>query len=326
MADVNGDRILDLLVGTGDGAANEVVAYSGAAANGAPPFSTELTRFAPFEAGFRGGVNVGGADVDGNGLVDNIVVGSGPGVDSLVKVFSSTLPAEKGKAPAVSSAFGPYPGSKSGVTVATGMVDAVSGRPTIVTAPGPGDASHVKTWRYDLYHPTANAGAGTGPHAGHDAGPTMTADFLAFDEGYSGGVALSTGWVGGAEGGAKSIITGMLGGDGTVRVWSSGSRLEGAPGVYLESPNHHAGNVEFVQTASFSPFAGAPSGSGVQVATTSTTSGADLLVSGAASGGSTEVRTYGLARATPTATTLTPTLLSALAPLAGTTSAALGGR
>ncbi|MFQ6331197.1 hypothetical protein ACLMAL_34380 [Nocardia sp. CWNU-33] len=107
----------------------------------------------------------------------------------------------------------------------------------------------------------------------------MTSDFLAFDENYRGGVTLSTGWVAGAEGGAKSIITGMIGGDGTVRVWSSGSRLDGEPAMYTESPNHHLGAVSFRETTSFAPFVG---GTGVQVATTRTTAGADLLVNGLA--------------------------------------------
>ena len=57
----------------------------------------------------------------------------------------------------------------------------------------------------------------------------MTSQFMAYDESYTGGVSLSTGWVAGAEGGAKSIVTGQLAGDGTVRVWSTGSRLDGQP-------------------------------------------------------------------------------------------------
>ena len=65
----------------------------------------------------------------------------------------------------------------------------------------------------------------------------MTSKFLAYDEGYTGGVSLSTGWVAGAEGGAKSIVTGQLGGGGTVRVWSNGSRLDGIPGhVHSRAP------------------------------------------------------------------------------------------
>ena len=59
----------------------EVVAYSGAEAPDGP-FTAELTRFAPFDAGFRGGVVVAGADIDGNALADNIIVGAGPGMES----------------------------------------------------------------------------------------------------------------------------------------------------------------------------------------------------------------------------------------------------
>ena len=57
-------------------------------------------------------MTVAGADIDGNALADNIIVGSGPGMESQVKVFSSTLPAEAGKAPDVFSTFTPYPGSQ----------------------------------------------------------------------------------------------------------------------------------------------------------------------------------------------------------------------
>ncbi|MEV0296164.1 multicopper oxidase domain-containing protein [Nocardia sp. NPDC050710] len=306
MADVNGDGVLDLVAGTGAGVSPQVAAYDGA---GSAPFSTELGRFAPFAADFRGGVDVAGADIDGNALADNIIVGSGPGIESQVKVFSSTLPTEPGTAPELFSSFTPYPGSTTGVTVATGMVDTASGRASIVTAPGPGAAPRVKSFHYDLYAPTAAAKSTTDTHGGHPHQPIMTSEFLAFDESYRGGVSLSTGWVAGAEGGAKSIITGMLGGDGAVRVWSSGSRLDGQPAIYTESPNHHSGSVSFREITSFVPFADGAGGTGVRVGTTSTTSGADLIVSGSAADG-TEIRKYRLGRADPQATTVIPTLSS----------------
>jgi hypothetical protein len=200
MADVNGDNILDLIVGTGAGVDSQVVVYDGNdSADGR--FTSELARFAPFDAGFRGGVNVAAADIDGNAMADNIIVGSGPGIDSQVKVFSSKLPSEKDKPPDVFSSFTPYPGSKSGVSIATGMVELGSGRESIVTAPGPGDAPQIKTFRIDLYTPTARAQAsGTvAEHATKPDEPTMTSNFLAYDENYTGGVSLSTGWVAGAR-------------------------------------------------------------------------------------------------------------------------------
>lgn len=324
MADVNGDMILDLIVGTGSGVDSQVVAYDGNdSAHGR--FTSELARFDPFDAGFRGGVNVAGADIDGNALADNIIVASGPGMDSQVKVFGSTLPGGNGKAPDVFSAFTPYPGSKSGVSLATGMVEYGSGRESIVTAPGRGDAAEVKVFRYDLYTPTARARAnGTaGEHGGKPNEPIMTANFMAYDRSYTGGVSLTTGWVAGVEGGAKSIVTGQLDGPGTVRAWSTGSRLNGFPAMYTAGPNHHDVDVKFAQIASFEPFVG---GSGVTVATTSTTSGADLLVSGT-DAGRVVVRKLALARPDPTATTVAPTVVGTLPALTGFAGPApLGGR
>jgi hypothetical protein len=323
MADVNGDGVLDLIVGTGEGAAPEVVVYSGAE-GGLGPFSDEIARFSPFNADFHGGVSVAGADIDGNGLSDNIIVGAGPGTDSQVKVFSSRLP-RPGTAPEVFSTFAPYPGSRSGVTLATGLVDAVSGRPSIVTAPGPGEAARIKTFRWDLYTPTERAKAKGAPDT-HPTDPATTSDFLVFDPGYAGGVSLAAGWVAGAEGGAQSIVASQLGGDGTVQVWSTGSRLDGQPAMYLHDPNHEMGNLEFGQIASFAPFSGAPAGAGVRVATTSTTIGADLLVSGPGPAGA-EVRKYTLRRPDPAAKTVAPTLVTTLPPLpGGPAQAPLGGR
>ena len=324
MADVNGDMILDLIVGTGPGTESQVVAYDGNDSSQGR-FTAELARFNPFDAGFTGGVNVAGADIDGNAMADNIIVGSGPGIESQVKVFASTLPAEEAKAPDVFSTFTPYAGSKSGVSLATGMVELGSGRESIVTAPGPGDAPQVKTFRFDLYTPTARAQA-SGTATAHGAKPNeprMTSNFLAYDEGYTGGVSLSTGWVAGAEGGAKSIVTGQLGDRGTVRVWSNGSRLDGFPAMYTESPDHHDAEIKYRQIASFEPFAG---GAGVTVATTSTTSGADLLVSRSGPGGA-EVQKLALARPDPAATTVAPRMIAALPPLPGVgVPAPLGGQ
>ena len=238
MADVNGDQILDLVVGTGAGVSPEVVVYSGAPGKGPFPFRTELARFAPLDPNFKGGVNVAAANIDGNPTADNIIVGTGPGTEGQVKVFSSKLP-EMGKAPEVFSSFKPYPGTQSGVTVATGLVSYEQGRPYIITAPGPGDPARVKVFRYDLFTPTPKALAGGAPKKEGPGDPVKVAEFLAYDEAYTKGISLTTGWVAGQEGGAQSIVTGQLADKGTVRTWSSGSRLDGAPVMYTHSPDMH---------------------------------------------------------------------------------------
>ena len=154
------------------------------------------------------------------------------------------------------SSFKPYPGSRSGVTLATGLVSYEQGRPSIVTAPGPGEPAKIRTFHYDLFTPTQRAQDNGAPKPQWPGAPTMSAEFLAYDQSYTGGVSLTTGWVAGQEGGAQSIITGQLAGDGTVAVWSSGSRLDGAPVFYTHSMAGHQGHVMFRQTASFKPFAG----------------------------------------------------------------------
>lgn len=319
MADVDGDTVLDLIVGTGPGVAPQVAAYSGSNTP-AGPFKDEITRFAPFEPSFTGGVSVGGADIDGNALADNIIAGSGPGRESQVKVFSSKLP--DGRAPDLFASFNPYPGSRSGVTVATGLVSYEQGRPSIVTAPGPGEPAKIRTFHYDLFTPTQRALDGGAPKPNGPGEPTMSAEFLAGEPDYIGGVSLATGWVAGQEGGAQSIITGQLAGDGTVATWSAGSRLDGAPVFYTHSMSGQQGHVMFRQTASFTPFAAAP----VTVATTSTTVGADLLVSGAGPQGAEVVR-FGLARGEPQANTLSANVISRLPAIAGVRGPApLGGR
>ena len=150
MGDVDDDGVFDLVVGAGAGHAPEVVVYSGAAKDGGQPFATELARFAAFDAAVTGGVNVAVAQIDGT-TDDNIVVASGPGAPSAVKVFGTGLPATPGTAPAEFAAFSPYPGDTSGVTLSTGFVDFTTGRQSIVTAPGPGTPSKVKVFVFPLF-------------------------------------------------------------------------------------------------------------------------------------------------------------------------------
>ena len=102
---------------------------------------------------------------------------------------------------------------------------------------------------------------------------------MPFGDDYRGGVSLATGWLAGSLGGAERIVVSQLA-EGTVKVYSSGSALDGGPAMYLHSPQHGHG-AAFREIASFTPFDGAW---GTQVATTSTTSGANLLVSGVAQG------------------------------------------
>ena len=57
----------------------------------------------------------------------------------------------------------------------------------------------------------------------------MTAAFMPFGTEYRNGVSLATGWLNGSIGGAERIIVGQLTGPGAVKIYSSGSLLQGRP-------------------------------------------------------------------------------------------------
>ena len=152
MGDVNDDNVLDLIVGAGENYAPMVVAYSGKAIGGKAAFETQIARFAAFDMSARGGVSVTAAQIDGT-TADNIIVGSGPGMPSEVRVFGTELPASLDAAPPLFSTFSPYANDRSGVSVASGFVDFATGRNSIITAPGPGTPTQVKVFTFSLMKP-----------------------------------------------------------------------------------------------------------------------------------------------------------------------------
>jgi FtsP/CotA-like multicopper oxidase with cupredoxin domain len=323
MGDVDNDGVLDLVVGAGQDHAPEVVAYAGKAKNGKGAFQTEVARFHAFAPEARGGLSVAAAQVDGS-TVDNIIVGSGPGMPSEVKVYRSALPSSPGAAPPLFSAFSPYGEDRTGVSLATGFVDFSTGRNSIVTAPGSGSAAEVKVFAFPLLTPIGRLGPGpsAGTPAGGNAQPANTASFVPFGSDYRGGVSLATGWLAGTLGGAKRIVISQLEDGGTVKVYSSGSALDGGPALYLESPSHHGHGATFREIASFRPF---PGTSGARVATTSTTSGANLLVSGVAQDTGTSVLKFELVRPNAQAPTLDAVRLGQVYAGTGSQPAAIGG-
>src|SRR5205823_50637 len=74
--DVNGDGKADIVVGCGPGAAATVKVYDGQTLD-------RLQMFTPFAAGFQGGVQVGTADVNGDGKAD-LLVAPGRGMAPVV--------------------------------------------------------------------------------------------------------------------------------------------------------------------------------------------------------------------------------------------------
>ena len=204
----------------GPGSTPEIVVYAGAAARGAAAFGTELMRFLAFDASFSGrrqrrrrrhrrqracGQRHRRRRPWDRGERQGLRLG--------------TAGAARHGAGASSRASRPIPSTTTGVTVAAGLVDAVSGRFSIVTAPGAGSPAQIKTFRFDLFTPNTGPSAWCAPNDPLPPGvPRVTSDFLAFDRSYMGGVSLSTGWIGGgAYGGAQSIVVGQASGPGASR-------------------------------------------------------------------------------------------------------------
>ena len=98
------------------------------------------------------------AQIDGTNA-DNIIVGSGAGVPSQVRVYQIPLALSSSAGPALFATFKPYGEDRSGVTVATGFVDFSTGRESIVTAPVAGSPTEVKVFAFPLLEPIAKTEA-----------------------------------------------------------------------------------------------------------------------------------------------------------------------
>jgi hypothetical protein len=160
-------------------------------------------------------------------------------------------------------------------------------------------------------------------HAAGAGEPVNLASFRPFGDDYRGGVSLATGWLAGSLGGAERIVVSQLAEAGTVKVFSSGSALDPGPAMYMHSPSDHGRHPTFREIASFNPFDGA---SGTRVATTSTTHGANLLVSCVSQQGkSASVLKYDFDRSDAQSTTLAAKPLGEVHSGTGPQPAILGG-
>jgi len=154
--DVNGDGKADIAVGPATGMAPLVRVFSGAN-------QTVLHEFFAFDPGFMGGVSVAAGDFNGDGKSDITAAtapsdnGSGP----RVRVFNGN------SAQVLADFFAYTPSFTGGVFVAAGDING-DGRDDIITGSGVGGPPTVSRF----LAPTGESGI----------------SFLAFDQGYSGGV------------------------------------------------------------------------------------------------------------------------------------------
>jgi hypothetical protein len=189
-ADVNGDGVLDIIVGSGRASVGgaRVRVFDGADPNHAP-LPGVLGDFKPFGAGFLGAINVAAGDINGDGYAD-IVVSPASGSSGQVRVFSGINSSLFGKFTAFSKVSG-------GVRVATGDTDG-DGRAEIVVGSGIGSSVRVFDWI-------------GGSIVGGEA-------FQAFSSSYKGGVTVGAGDLDGD--GVDEIVVGTASGANLVRIFN----------------------------------------------------------------------------------------------------------
>lgn len=300
VADVDGDAIFDVIVGSGPGLRPaRVVVFSGAS-----NFESRIMDFAAFPRtlAFDGGIFVAAGVIAGNNATRaNIVVGTGPsgvsggkkkkkkrGLASRIVVFESVMP-PLGQVPEVYAEFVPFEGWHGGVSVAVGSPQSNLGRSAIVVGPLKGMVSTIKTFVFTLFTPNTpitRSENGATESVGETTNPILMSSFVAFGPRYKGGVSLATGWVAGTEGGLNRIIVSQLTGA-RVKVYSTGSRLQGHPKDYIMPVTDYSAGDPYTAMADFVWVDNRPEQAhnltlvgGLTVAASSTARGAWLVVAG----------------------------------------------
>ena len=151
--DINGDNILDIIVGAGAGGGPEVRIFDGRT-------NSVLRAFFAYDVGFRGGVSVATIDFNHDGILD-LVTGAGAGGAPHVKVFDGATGDIISQWYAYSLDF------LGGVFVAAGDIGN-DGRIEVITGPGFGSPPLVRVW--------------------DPLTATMLAQFYAYAEEFDGGV------------------------------------------------------------------------------------------------------------------------------------------
>lgn len=204
IGNVDNDSAGEIIVATGSGVNNEIKVFS---AQG-----ILKSKFRPYAASFRGGVNVAVGDIDGDGTSE-IIAGAGQGGGPHVRVFSGN-----GQ---LRYQFMAYEGSfRGGVSVAVANIDygAKANQDEIIVSPGAGRLPQVK-----IFRPKGQ----------------LVSSFLAFDNKFQQGFSVSLGDL--DNNGLPEIIASAgPGGAPQVRVFSPNGDLRKSWYVY---PQTYLGGV-----------------------------------------------------------------------------------
>lgn len=185
VADLNGDRVPDLVTAPGPGMPPLIRVFNGRNMR-------LITEFLAFDASWTGGVYVAGNDRTRDGKAW-IVVGTDAGADPVVKVFDLVQGRE------IDAFFAYDKRFKGGVRVAVGDVNG-DGVPDVLTVPGPGLEPRVKVF--------------------DGRNRNVLADFLAFDRNYTLGLTIDASDLT-RNGRADMIVGTEAGGPSVVRVFDA---------------------------------------------------------------------------------------------------------
>lgn len=187
-ADVDGDGVLDVIVGAKAGGGPRVKVYSGATGQ-------VLTDFMAFDQAFTGGVNVAAADFDGDGRADIAIAAASNGGPHVIVLKGGTYNE-------IASLFVYSPQYTGGINLAAGDLDGDGKADLIVSTVG-GGGPHVRGLKLD---------------------GTELASFYAFGAGFTGGVNIAAADLNG-DGKAEIIAGAGPSGGPDVRVFSGNGIL-----------------------------------------------------------------------------------------------------
>ena len=212
-ADVNGDGVADLIVGSGPGGVTNVRVFDGV---------TQAVIFTvqPFEAGFTGGVYVAGADFNGDGKAEVIITpdeGGGP----VVAIFDGAKITTGMNAAAETTRYFGIEDTefRGGARPAVADFDG-DGTPDLVVAAGFGGGPRVAI--FNGKQALNSFTTGSFPEK-------LLPDFFVFEDTLRNGAFVSAGDITG-DGKAELVAAGGPGGGPRVRV-IDGAQLLAAPGV-----------------------------------------------------------------------------------------------